>query len=258
MIKRLIEKCIAGAVRPLGYGLHPLNADQVIPAQIADPETYQGPEDYSRLHRPWLSAEYDRWITPEVSANTMLSRMKLYFLLNGMRHALRQEGDVLEAGVANGGTARLMLQILREMGQDQRTLWGLDTFRGYPRVDADRDGDHMKPEQCRCSDRETVDRLLAPMGKNYRLVEGIIPETLAAVTASRICFAHIDVNLHEPTLEATRFCLERMPPGGVIVFDDYNWPATYGARRAIDEAVKEYQQQIFSLPESTQALLFRT
>jgi hypothetical protein len=49
---------------------------------------------------------------------------------------------------------------------------------------------------------------------------------------------HIDVNLnlYEPTLAATEFCLERLVPGGVIVFDDYCWPLTYGARTAIDEA----------------------
>lgn len=92
---------------------------------------------------------------------------------------------------------------------------------------------------------------------NVQLIEGVIPETLARVSASTICFAHIDVNLYEPTRAATAFCLERMPRGGMMVFDDYNWPSTYGARRAIDEAVANFGQQVMALPESTQAILIR-
>jgi hypothetical protein len=43
----------------------------------------------------------------------------------------------------------------------------------------------------------------------------------------------------------------------MIVFDDYNWPACYAARQAIDVACREFKQELISLPESTQAVLFR-
>ncbi len=51
--------------------------------------------------------------------------------------------------------------------------------------------------------------------------------------------------------------LERMADGGVVLFDDYGWPATFGARAAIDEVCREFGQTIISIPESTQAFVLK-
>ena len=239
-----------------GYRLQSFNRSQVIPAHIPDPHLYAGPEDTSRLYRPWLDSDWDQFFTKEVLENTMLSRQKLYYLLKLLRHALAVEGDVFEAGAGSGGSARLMLNCLEASGQ-KRKLWVLDTFDGYQKVDARTDGAHVQVGQCRCQDVEGVKRLLESPAIPVRVVQGLIPGTLVEVDARAICFAHIDVNLHEPTLAATAFCLDRMPRGGVMVFDDYNWPATYGARLAIDEACALRGQEIIGVPESTQAFLLK-
>ena len=42
-----------------------------------------------------------------------------------------------------------------------------------------------------------------------------------------------------------------------MVFDDYNWPATVGARRAIDEVCGARGRTVVSVPESTQAFLLQ-
>ena len=240
----------------VGYRLQPFNRLQVVPQHIPDPQLYLGPEDTSRLFRPWLAGDWDQFFTKDVLENTMLSRQKLYYLLKLLRIALTVEGDVFEAGAGSGGSARLMLNCLMA-SHEKRTLWVLDTFEGYQKVDARRDGSHTQVGQCRCQDVEAVRKLLENPTVPVRLVQGLIPDTLAQVGTSAICFAHIDVNLHEPTLAATVFCLDRMPRGGVIVFDDYNWPATYGARMAIDEACAQLGQEVIGVPESTQAFLIK-
>jgi len=253
---RWFNRIIRGALASAGFQLHRFNREQVIPAGIADRELYQGPEDFSRLFRPWNSPQYDRWFTPEVLENTMLSRQKLYFLLQFLRQTIDLPGDALEAGTGSGGSAKLMLEVLRQARVTKR-LWLLDTFTGYQRVDPERDGTHAQLNQCRCHSKEEVARLLADPVIEVKLIAGLIPETLEQVKTDTLSFAHIDVNLHEPTLAASDFCLQRLTKGGVILFDDYCWPATYGARQAIDEACTRHRQQVICVPESTQAFLIK-
>ena len=139
-----------------------------------------------------------------------------------------------------------------------KTLWLLDTFEGYQKIDQKKDGAHVQINQCRCNSYEEVERLLANNEVSVNLIKGLIPATLAKVSTNKICFAHIDVNLYEPTLAATEFCLDRLVPGGIMVFDDYCWPATYSARKAIDEACADLKQAVICVPESTQAFLIRS
>lgn len=240
---------------PLGLELvrrHP----QVIPDPLPDDDLYTGPEDYNRLFRPWRGSAMDRWFTPSVMGNTMLSRQKLYTLMQAVRLTRSIPGDLFEAGTGSGGAARLMLDVSHELGV-RRHGWFLDTFAGYQKIDAERDGSHVSINQCKLAPRDQVIEVLRDPLADVHVIAGLIPGTLAEVTTDHIAFAHIDVNLHEPTAAATRFCLERLSPGGVIVFDDYNWPACYAARQAIDAACREFGQELISLPESTQAILFR-
>lgn len=250
-LKQLLKLPLARA----GYQFHRFNRTQIIPPEIPDPSLYTGPEDFSRLFRPWLGPEYERWFTPSVVQNTMLSRQKLYFLLKLIRQTMAREGDVLEAGVGSGGSARLMLDCLLSAGGGQKRLWLLDTFAGYQKVDCARDGGHVQLDQCKCNSKADVERLLVNAKVEVKLIEGLIPQTLAQVKTISLCFAHIDVNLYEPTLAATDFALERLVKGGAILFDDYCWPATFSARRAIDEVCARRGCEIICVPESTQAFL---
>jgi hypothetical protein len=211
-VKQRLEK--------VGFLVDRVNTGQVIPAHIEHPELYSRPEDNSRLLKAWRSAEFDPIFPPEVVTNTMLSRMKLYYLYKFLRQSLGIEGDIFEAGTGSGGSSRLMLNSLREAGVKKK-MWLLDTFEGYQKVDERKDGEHVKVNQCRCESKEYVEGLLKNDSISVHVIKGLIPGTLAEVRAERICFAHIDVNLHEPTYAATDFCLQRMPPGGIIVFDDY-------------------------------------
>lgn len=252
-VVRMVKQTLAH----FGYQLCPYPKHQVIPGNVPDAELYSGPEDYSRLYRPWLGAQYDRIFAPEVLQNTMLSRKKLYYLAQFLKQALPIEGDIFEAGVGSGGSGRLMLNLCLE-AKVSKTLWLLDTFAGYRKVDAERDGSHVKVDQCKCENRDYVAALLQNKTMPVHLIEGLIPATLEQVKTSTIAFAHIDVNLYEPTRASTEFCLNRMPKGGVIVFDDYSWPSTIGARQAIDEVCAHFRQNIICLAESTQAFLIKS
>lgn len=246
-------ECVLGA---FDYKLYRFNSSQVIPPNIGDVSLYTGPEDFSRLFRPWRGGEHDRIFGPEILSNSMLSRQKLYFLLKLLKQSLPLAGDVFEAGVGSGGSARLMLSCLLEANQTKR-MWLLDTFEGYQKIDRTRDGEHVQLNQCKCNSKEEVERLLANDSVKIHILKGLIPATLEKIETNQLCFAHIDVNLYEPTLEATDFCLERLVQGGIVVFDDYCWPATYAARQAIDEVCERRRQEVICVPESTQAFLIK-
>lgn len=252
----MLNRFFHSTLSRLGWAVYRLKRAQVIPPELPEPETYAGPEDFSRLHRPWRGAGFTRFLTREVRENTMLAPQKLYFLRTLLAGAMRLEGDVFEAGAGSGGSARMMLDCLLAGGTAKR-LWVLDTFAGYPEADAARDGAHVRPQQCRCKSEAEVTALLANPRIEVRIVAGRIPATLGQVSASALCFAHIDVNLHEPTRAATEFCWARLVPGGVMVFDDYGWPATFGARAAIDEVCAAQGAEVVCLPESTQAFVIK-
>lgn len=240
-----------------GYQLSPLNRNQVFPPEITDPNLYAGPEDFSLLFRPWRGTEFDHYFTREVIENSMLSRQKLYYLLRLLSQVFKLDGDVFEAGTGSGGSAFLMLKILANSKADKQ-MWLLDTFAGYQKVEPTLDGQHVKVHQCTCKSKEDVEKLLSGTKVTTHLIEGLIPATLEKVTCNSICFAHIDVNLYEPTFAATNFVLDRLTKGGIILFDDYCWPATFGARIAIDKACAHRHKNVIAVPESTQAFLINS
>lgn len=236
---KLLKDLANGILAPMGFKIVASGRHQTIPKDLPDAEYYAGPDRLDRLYRPWLHPRFDRWFHPAVVNNTMLGRQKLYTLLHLLRATIGVPGDIFEAGAGSGGSGRLMLDVLGD-AQCRKRLWFLDTFEGYRKVDPDKDGTHIHVNDCRCAGFDEVKALLTSDVCHPHLVKGLIPATLEQVRAERISFAHIDVNLYEPTLAATCFAIERLSPGGVVLFDDYGWPAAYGARRAIEEACAKH------------------
>jgi predicted O-methyltransferase YrrM len=252
---RLLRQVIKSVAAKAGYdvrvvGLMPL------PEELPERECYARSAEPAVLYQPWLEPSFRESLRPEVLANTMLPAYKLYILKSLLEQCLLLPGDLFEAGTASGGSSLFMLDTLRKHGVHKR-LWTLDTFEGYQGVDPKRDGSHHRDGDLRCASAEEVGKLLDAPGADVKVVAGRIPATLAQVTADALAFAHIDVNLADPTYHATRFCIERLTPGGIILFDDYNWPLTYGARHAIDKACRETGQHVVAIPASTQAFLVR-
>ncbi len=247
---------IATLLRKRGYLLQRLPPDQHFQENIPSPELYAEPEHFLRFYRPWLAPEFAKLLTPEITENTMLPRVKLYMLLSFLKQTLVVDGDVLEAGVWKGGSARLMVDHLNSVCSNKE-VWLLDTFTGYDEISPTKDGDSVHKGIMSGKSANEIRMAFAREKARVHVIEGTIPQSLQHVCAQKIAFAHIDVNLYKPTLAATRFCLERMPNGGIIVFDDYGWPATYGARMAIDEVCMEFGHEVITVPETTQAFLIR-
>lgn len=167
--------------------------------------------------------------------------------------ALRSiDGEMAECGVYNGSTAFFMAQASLESGR-RRALHLFDSFEGLSepdRVDGRfwSRGDLSIPES---TARATLHDF-----SEVTFYRGWIPSRFDEVSDRRFAFVHIDVDLHQPTLDSMRFFYPRMAAGGVIVCDDYGFTTCPGARQAVDEYMTDRPEAVIHLPTG-QAVIIR-
>jgi len=167
------------------------------------------------------------------------------FLAEYLRRSLPLDGDVCEFGVADGGSAALLAQVMKP---GAKRLWLFDSFRGFsPPTGRDillRDHRGMSPagpiEGQLSYPEERVRERLAETGfppAMTRIVPGFVEETLRGCgpdLPQAVCFAYIDLGLYEPVLATLEFLDPVLRPGGYIVIDDYECYST-GVKTAVDE-----------------------
>lgn len=155
-------------------------------------------------------------------------------------------GDVVECGVGKAKSFQMLALLLSESGQP-RTLWGFDSFAGYPEPSAE----DASPRNIRKGEwkvitadeaRRILERARLPepfLRDRVRIIEGFFEDTLAREPLGPIALLHLDVNLYR----SYRTCLEVLFPkvarGGIVMFDEYmnadEAEKCPGAKRAIDE-----------------------
>jgi len=181
-----------------------------------------------------------------------LSPAKFARLERILGEALKTPGDVVEFGVALGGSAIVIAAKARAAG---RRFAGFDVFAMIPPPTSDKDDEKSKARYEQIvsgksagiggdvyygyrSDLyeavvESFGRHGVPTGPDVQLVKGLFEDTWPSFKTDAIAFAHVDCDWYEPV----RYCLEavaeKLSPGGIIVLDDYN---DYGGcRTATDE-----------------------
>lgn len=174
-----------------------------------------------------------------VEPHALMGLRALARLYSGTREVVREgiEGDIVECGVARGGSAGLLARALRDAGSDKR-MWLYDNFEGMPEPDPKRDPDYEAARKyvgaCKGDEvqvRELVTGLRGP--GEIQIVKGLFQDTLPFRAPQRIALLHLDCDWYQ----SVRFCLDtlydRMEPGGILQLDDYHfWE---GCRKAVDE-----------------------
>ncbi len=137
-------------------------------------------------------------------------------------------GEAAECGVLQGGTLRAISICLPE-----KRILGFDTFNGLPAGSWQENEPHMVGEFSETS-FELVSANLADR-KNIILIPGMFPDSCAPFDDYRFAFVYIDFDFYLSTLAAIDWFHPRMSAGGLMVFDDFDWPMCPGVRRAIEE-----------------------
>lgn len=188
---------------------------------------------------------------------TYLSPRKLRRIEKEMRR-IRDEavpGDVLEFGVALGGSAIVLAHHIRG---SKRRFFGFDVFSQIPAPTSEHDDQRSRDRYeiiqsgksrgirgkayygYEANLLKKVKEAFGRFGlevddRRRNLVQGLFEDTWPRQKITRVAFAHLDCDWYDPV----RYCLEqladRMVPGGAIMLDDYN---DYGGcRTAVDQFI---------------------
>ena len=143
-------------------------------------------------------------------------------------------GDIIEVGVYKGGS----LKYLAELFPDRR-IFGYDTFEGLPEKYHEKDEYH-KPGEFSDTDLLSVGKFIN--SPNVRLQKGIFPECMGFTNCINkdYALAHIDTDFYLSVKACIRWLKPRMVKGGMMVFDDYDWPNCPGVKQALDESELSY------------------
>lgn len=180
-------------------------------------------------------------ITSIVMPYTMVSKERV---LNLYRLACMVEkegikGDIVECGVANGGTAAVLSHIATTKGSN-RTVWLFDSFQGMPPT-SPLDSEEAKQWVGQTlGSKDKVLEVLKKVGADLtkvKIIEGMFEETFPKVGIPKIALLNIDADWYD----SVKLCLEKfydsVVGGGVVSIDDYgHWE---GCRRAVDELFAE-------------------
>lgn len=181
----------------------------------------------------------------------ILSRYELF------RNVIELPGDIVECGVFKGQGllywARL-LQIFTPLSQ--RKVIGFDTFDGVPdSVKGEADRAHSISFSGYGDVPTKVAAKADELGLNGRIqiVAGDATKTVPAFVEDnpgfRVALLNLDFDVYEPTKAALEALIDKMVPGGIIMFDEYA-VHRWGESNAADEILKPRGLSLKAVPWS--------
>ncbi|MBW8484305.1 TylF/MycF/NovP-related O-methyltransferase [Actinomadura parmotrematis] len=175
-------------------------------------------------------------------AHTMVGLARLDHLeaLVGRILADGVPGDLLEAGVARGGTTIFLRGLLKAHGRTDRTVWAADSFRGFPRPGepggdsplagriagalAGAAADSAYARFLRGTSLAEVRHAFDTYGlldERVRFLPGWFGDTLPAAPVDRLALLRLDADLYGSTRDALAALYPKVAAGGYVVVDDY-------------------------------------
>ena len=139
-------------------------------------------------------------------------------------------GDVVECGLGEGNTFTMLAYMIgRECRQPPRTLWGFDSFEGWPEPSPfDESPRHPQKGEWRVSE-EMITKRFEEAGiystfrdLDTRIAKGFIGRTLCHFPRDRhIALLHLDLDLYEGYRDGLENLWPLVVAGGVVAFDEY-------------------------------------
>ena len=166
------------------------------------------------------------------------------------------EGDFVECGVNTGAYSRAVIDYIN-FPTLHKQFYLLDTFQG------------LVPEQITDEEYKAgVDTYLGSYKNVYdqvvetfksfpvKIIRGPVPDTLPQCDAKKVCYLSIDMNVLAPEIAAANFFWDKLVPGGVMILDDYGFPAHIVQKKAFDLFAKEHGVNILYIPTG-QGIIFK-
>ena len=176
-------------------------------------------------------------LTRDIERANLVREMRLRTLFLFARAVKDVDGAVAELGVYKGRSAQLLARAL-----PTKEIHLFDTWTGMPAMQDFRIDDHRVGDFADCSLADTQLRLYE--NQNVIFHQGVFPKTAEDLGHRRFSLAHFDGDLYASCTAFIEFFYPRMSKGGVMVFDDYDWPQCQGVRKAIEEAGLEAEEAV--------------
>ena len=191
------------------------------------------------------------WFSPKVRLNKILAHYELY------KNIVNIPGHIFELGVYKGASLIRFATFRDALENDySRKIVGFDAFGAFPtnQLEVEDDLDFIEKFEGVGGpglSYEEVENVLTSKGfENFNLVKGnvfdTLPDYLKDNPETRIALLHLDMDVKEPTDFALELLYERVVPGGLIIFDDYNSVA--GETIAVDNFAIKFHLKLEKLP----------
>ena len=177
--------------------------------------------------------------------------------------ASRLEGDFVECGVSWGCVSSAIMESL-DWDRLGKTFYLLDTFSGMDESLLTESEKASGFSEKNATYKATggyalnIDTVRANFSqwKNVRIIQGIVPDTLAKIDSQKIVYLHLDMNCTVPEIAAVEGLWERIVPGGMILMDDFAFYSFDAQHEAFKEFARKHDQKILALPTG-QGLMIR-
>jgi O-methyltransferase len=194
---------------------------------------------------------------------TMTSNEKLFALVVAVRYVVDHgvRGDIVECGVWRGGSMQAIARILAARGVTDRELHLFDTFEGMPpptQEDVRQGGPPAaellatRPRTAKVwaiADLEDVRAGMAQIpypANRIHYHQGLVEETIPDGAPEQIALLRLDTDWYASTKHELEHLYERVPSGGVVIIDDYDY--WEGSRKAVDEFVARTGARLLLAP----------
>jgi O-methyltransferase len=196
-------------------------------------------------YKPYTASHWPQHfsrIAEQCFGKTLLSTNKLYMLYQYAIATAKVAGDIAEAGVYTGGSAKMIALTAIELLP--KRIFLLDTFEGLPDIDIEHDT--MSKSDLNDTSFQAVKDYLAECD-NIIFLPGLFKDTFSQIPDKRFSLVHIDADIYPSIKECCEFFYPRLWHGGVMLFDDYDDKTTIGAKKAIDEFFADKPERVINL-----------
>jgi O-methyltransferase len=197
----------------------------------------------AKLLQPWETDPCFKMLFAESEDRTVVDKVRCFILYQLIKQTNSLAGDVAEVGVYKGGTAKMISSLVAGTTKQVHLF---DTFSGMPLTNPEKDN-YYREGFFNDTSLNSVQKFLRNC-KNIKIYPGTFPQTATEVLDRRFCFAHVDVDIYQSTLDACNFFYPRLEKGGILLFDDYGFLDCDGEKQAVDEFFKSRDEFPCYLP----------
>ena len=167
-------------------------------------------------------------------ADLQMNPLDAYSLYSLVRMQATVPGSIAEIGMYRGGSARIICHL-----KGDKKFYGFDTFQGLPKPRVE-DEKWFTTKQFQAR-KDAVAACLADF-KNVELIEGLFPESGAALNGERLSFVNLDVDLYQGMISSLNFIWEKMSTRGMVLIHDCHLA---GVKKAVTEFLQTHTAMVF-------------